>query len=613
MIKNVKSRIRDEKDIFARLSAGLSENEIRQVLAGAVASLGRDGVDRLAKKLRPETGNALRRALAAGHRKGLPEPGPAKVREEWERAWEEWNDIIARACDEEGDYVIQEHDWEAPYFDPTSVTHDLEPIAAKMAKLLPQVFEKNIDPNFSFAQAVRENVEEISSGLPDWMDAFQSEGFDLGPQVTRCLIEWEWRKARRQGMAAFPFVDQLCELEASSQALSLDEQAVAKFIRGLDAQAKNEIRIGMQKNRGQGRWKRSLDSAYSGWFQIYKELCRGQDRPAYLENCRTRVNQDWTLALPVVKDLRQRKDHAEILKICGEALRSFLHLRPEEKWDVRENFLAPRAGWHQNGEPDARLLQVLEAWENAARALKEGEAAAAIRLQADLLRNWKNWDKALAAFQRITDPGFFPMRQRLFTQWRDHVAEQSLEHVFYDDGPIERTQSPHWIHALADAAWEGQTGQATFQAWLRRWLAHAERNPEALRRSQNPLARLSLDIETASWLSRVSPALVRILADGWSDDPSVRASRRKWLERMGASFLVPELLSFWKRNIRSFIPDPARVEGSNYDRCAAWVQAFSDLQPEACREMLHRWSDMHRRRRNLWRALRKKALPVTEV
>ena len=48
-----------------------------------------------------------------------------------------------------------------------------------------------MDPDFSFAEAVQNSIEEIESGLPDWMDPFANEGFVLGPEATACLIEWE--------------------------------------------------------------------------------------------------------------------------------------------------------------------------------------------------------------------------------------------------------------------------------------------------------------------------------------------------------------------------------------------------------------------------------------
>src|SRR6266576_580425 len=419
----MKSLPKNEGDILNRLSAGLSEQEIRRVLAGALNSLDHAGVDRLLKRVGHETATALRRVLHADSSKRPPVPGKAKVKEEWEKAWDDWNSLIAEASHEEGQYVIQEHHWEEPYFDPGSVTLALEPIAARMKKVLPRVFEENMDPDFSFAEAVRNSMEEIESGLPDWMDPFVNEGFVLGPEATACLIDWEWRSARLRSMTAFQFVDQLCRLEASTQGLGLDEKALARFVGGLNAEAKKDILKGIQAKRDQEPWKQALDQTHSSWFQIYKRLCRGQDRPAYLEDCRARIGQDWTLALPVAKDLERRKKHAEVLPVCAAALRSFLGVPEGEKWDLREELLVESAGYRLNGRLDARLGDLLEIWGRSSRALGEEEIATAARLQSELLENWKNWDKAIAAFRRIPQPRFAPLRERLFAQWRELVPE----------------------------------------------------------------------------------------------------------------------------------------------------------------------------------------------
>ena len=67
--KMMKRRPVNEGDILKRLSAGLSEEEIRRVLAGALNSLDQAGVDRLLRRLGSETGTALRRVLDADNSK----------------------------------------------------------------------------------------------------------------------------------------------------------------------------------------------------------------------------------------------------------------------------------------------------------------------------------------------------------------------------------------------------------------------------------------------------------------------------------------------------------------------------------------------------------------
>jgi hypothetical protein len=237
-----------EKEMLGRLSAGLSEEEIQRVLTSALSMLGSEGIGNLAAKLGPDTGAALRRAMqsSSSSKNASPKPGPAKILQEWKRAWEDWNGVISEACDEEGEYVIQEHDWEQPYFDPLSVTGDLEPIAARMATLLSRVFDEELAPDFSFAEAVVQSVDEIASSLPEWMSPFDYEGFCLGPKATGCLVEWELRSCRREGQSPFDLIDKLRVLEESHRGLALDEKTIAAFVHRLGKDGKRDVLDGIR-------------------------------------------------------------------------------------------------------------------------------------------------------------------------------------------------------------------------------------------------------------------------------------------------------------------------------------------------------------------------------
>ncbi|MDO8806701.1 MAG: hypothetical protein Q7R35_19990 [Elusimicrobiota bacterium] len=608
---------RAEKEILDRLSAGLSEEELQRVLAGALSTLGSKGLGSLAARLGPDTGAALCRALQSYPGNASPNPGPAKVVQEWNRAWEDWDKVISEACDEEGDYVIREHHWEQPYFDPLSVTGALEPIAARMAALLPRVFEEGLDTDFSFAEAVAESVDEIASSLPEWISPFDNEDFCLGPKATGCLLEWELRSCRREDRSLFQLIDKLRALEESNCGLALDGKTLAAFVRGLGKDGKRDILDGIRAHQDEERWKKVLNSAHSDWFLVYKDLCRSQDRAGYLETCRSRISQDWSLAIPVIKELTRRKANEELCRVCAEAAASFLRLGDGKNWDPRETLIASRGGGPAGEKPDERFIFLLTAWNQAAAALGRKDTAEAIRLQSDLLADWRNWDKALAAFGRVPAPDLDAMRDKLFGQWRSLVTERSAARFDFDRdqaGPWEKPRADRsWVRALASAAWEGGAGAAGFQESIRLRLKELETDRNSLRRGLNELARLSLDVESGDWLKTFSPALARILGYGWATDKVLLASRRKWLSGLGAAALVPELQAFWKRNIPGFVPDPASNAGPDYERCVDWLLALRELDPDAANRLLGEWATVHWRRRSLWRMVRGKGLPVPDL
>ena len=116
------------------------------------------GLDRLVARLGEETGRTLRRLLAPRGRSrttAQPSPGSAKIREEWEKAWDEWEACVAESADEDGRYVVREHHWEQPYLDGSSLAHDLEPFAARMRKILERVMDDGLAPDFCLLAAPR--------------------------------------------------------------------------------------------------------------------------------------------------------------------------------------------------------------------------------------------------------------------------------------------------------------------------------------------------------------------------------------------------------------------------------------------------------------------------
>ena len=114
------------------------------MVACALLALDERGRDRLIAQLGAEAGGTLRRLLASrGERRATarPSPGAAKIRQEWEKAWDEWEACVAESQDEHGRYVVREHHWEEPYLDGSSVAEDLEPIAARMRTILGRVID----------------------------------------------------------------------------------------------------------------------------------------------------------------------------------------------------------------------------------------------------------------------------------------------------------------------------------------------------------------------------------------------------------------------------------------------------------------------------------------
>ena len=601
--------MKEERALLELLSHGLSEEEIQRVLACALLALDERGRDRLVARLGEETGGTLRRLLASRGRSrttAQPSPGSAKIREQWEKAWGEWEVCVAESGDKDGRYVVQEHHWEEPYLDGSSLAQDLEPIAARMRKVLERVMDQGLAPEFSFHTAIEDLGAEIGSGLPEWIDPSSGDACPLGPEVTGCLLEWEWRAFRRDGRSAFELADTIRKLEASTRIVSLDEDTIARFVLGLGAAEQQVVLKGIVAHRNSSHWGAVLGAVHSGWFKIHHELARRWAPALFDETSRKNIAHDWELALPLLADLLRRKLFDQARPLIAEAVRTLLHLKTGEAWDPRETLLISHPSLRYRSDRHAAAFRLLDSWRRVAAGLGEGEMACALELQLAIGRRWADGDAALEAFRRVPSPRFASVRDRLFSDWRSLVTEATLGHEA--DG-CEPSGSV-WVNALVDAARGGKDGASSFRRAVRQWLEATARAPATLRQSRGALGTLTLDVDAGSSLRRTSPTLHRLLSTRWRGGPAVRASRRRWVERLGVADLLPDVLEFWRRHATGVVPDPASATGSNYDNCAEWLAAVFELDPAAYQRVVRGWAGSHARRKNLWRAITRKQLPL---
>ena len=599
----------EERALIELLSHGLSEEEIQRVLARALLALDERGRDRLLAQLGEETGGTLRRLLASRRRSrttAQPSPGSAKIREEWEKAWDKWAACVAESGHEDGPYVVREHHWEEPYLDGYSLAQDLEPIAARMRKILERVMDEGLAPEFSFLTAIKDLDAEIGSGLPEWMDPSSGEGCPLGPEVTGCLLEWEWRARRRDGRSVFELADGIRAFEASARIVSLHDDTIMRFVLGLGDADQQAVLKGIAAHRSASHWAEILGAAHSGWFKIHQELAKRWDPALFEETSRKNIAHDWELALPLLADLLRRKSFDRARPLIEEAVRALLRLKTGEAWDPREALLISHPSLRYRSDQHAAVFRLLESWRKVARGLGQDELACALELQVAVGRRWKDGDAALEAFRRGPSPRFATMHDRLFADWRSLVVEATLR----PEAAGRESPGSVWVHALVDAARPGADGAASFRRAVRQWLEETGRVPTTLLQSRGALGTLTLDLDGGSSLRRTSPTLHRILSTRWPGEPTVTASRRRWVKRLGVADLVPGVLEFWRRHAASLVPDPASATGSNYDDCAEWLGAVFELDPAAYRRLVQGWADTHARRKNLWLAITGRHLPL---
>ena len=590
-----------EKLLLDRLSDALSAEEMHRVLATAVLVLDDAGRRRLYRQVGEETAAVLRTLLAKGpaeKRTPALTPSAGRIREHWANLWSKWDAVVLESATENGQYIVQEHHWEQPYLDVSSLAGDLEPIAAEMRKLIPKTIDLGLEPGLGAADVLRNLDEEVGAGLPEWFDR-PDQDCDLGPELTCCIFEWERLTSSGERGQTFALVDRVRRAEAGATRFGLDGNAVTDFVLGLDEAGQREILAGIETHRQEEHWVEDLESPYSTWFRIRHALA-GRWQPELFEHIsRENVARDWTLAPPLVARLLRRRRHEEALPIIDIAMTSYLQLRDGGRWDPCASLFAATHRFRY-GNSDKDALRLLESWRKISSALGREEERRALDLQIAIARRWSDGDAVLAAIANIPER-FAPLGKRLFAQWRELVVHETL-------GPpqADNPSGATWVGGLVDAATEGSA--PLFRNAVKGWLGELERNRNVLAASVVALATLTADVSDGH-LARRAPALSRALGRAAEKNDALQAWRRSAAARLGGAEVWDVVMDFWKRNVANVVPDPGSNVGADYSGCADWLAAVHELDVSAYRRLVADWTARHRLRRNLWRDIDARKLP----
>lgn len=115
----------------------LTQQEIIHLLDALWSTLPAEMHDIVLDQLAPDTRQTVQHILSPPQPTGDSETTPvhpvsiAKLEQTWSKLWQEWDQIVTAAADEEGPYMTQEVHWEPPYFDQTAFINDLQNFVPK--------------------------------------------------------------------------------------------------------------------------------------------------------------------------------------------------------------------------------------------------------------------------------------------------------------------------------------------------------------------------------------------------------------------------------------------------------------------------------------------------
>lgn len=629
-----------------RLSSVLTEAEIGALVEAFFAVVSPKKQEEAIAQLSEDTQKTIRAILAppakASKQKGKKAsskastrdtPSLAKQEQTWASLWKEWNAIIFAATKENGDYIEQEASWEEPYFNEYQFVQDLEQVATKMKPLLPIAFEHGFQPYGSFVEAVEEATADADNSLEDWMSPIES--FEIEPELTFCVVQWEWLAMRAEGHSAFDVVQQIHEYEHDWKKIYLSDHIVLDFFTQISDADKQTIFDGLTAEKNTPTWQYALGNPRSPWHTLYLDLIEKYSPDRYQDTLRATIPQKWSNGLPIIEALLEQSNTTEANAVLAETLKSWLaSYKGPQGWEPETDLLMAHVTQYDRNYQG--ILSILNHYKTIAQTLNQPDRVAALEIQIAAFTHCFDWEKMLGAFVIHPLPG--SVRTLLFTAWCQYIVKRSVPYHYPDwardrssYGYIRRqpTQETWWVEWLLDAieadieagieagievdleadSQSSLKGKDRFQEKLLHWLASLPGELTSLGENIDYLTLLSADLAAiAPTIPNQYPLFYEIAIPAQERDKDHANARQRYLKRYMPEDLIDRVMMYWKSNVVNFVPNPERVSGADYTIHARWMAVLQELVPSVYSSLLAQWQQTHKRRRNLWKAMKKRGL-----
>jgi len=554
-------------------------------------------------KMDSDMAATVKKILAAdkgsgGRGEAKPSVSLKRTMEFWDSLWRQFDDIIGELGDEDGKYAVQDNHWEEPYFDGSSVASDLEPIAKDMLNLIENVYTEVNDPDL-FLNALQKMEDQI--GLyPEWMGVEHGEPCILEESMTQCILKWLWISSQEGRNPGRRFAEKAISLGNDFQMVALDEKEMTGFFTQLPDDISREVYDFLEE----GVHGANLDNTYSAWHQIHHDFEQRFEPRKHLESCRKYLEKNWRYGKPLVDDALSHKNYREAESFLVKTFSSYLSGYRKKIWFPETSLIRTETRLRFNeGEKDITLL--LNTWGDVAMRLNQHGRSAAAKFQGVVSDAPEKWTTVLTAFRRLSESDPEGALAPLFVQWKNEMAARSYPH-FMDSNKITDT----WIHWLIDAQLDVKNKKRWFLGKLDAWLSNLKDDTTTFKKQWRWLVPLTEDLPQYRKIAEKYPVFWKTVFQKSGSKDDLTVSRRSSLKDMNPDPFFKNVLAVWQKQLRHVVPDPADVHKSDYDQHARWAQALFELNKDEYGALITRWRKKHDRRRNLWRDLRARDLPV---
>ena len=513
-----------------------------------------------------------------------------KLIKKWNQLLNELEKILYELEDEDGAYIDQEHHWEPPYFCGYSLANDLDAVAEKMIPYLDSIYELGYEKSYFFEKFMMD-IEDAIERYPEWMGAEDSE-FCPGKNFTQCLLTWK----KLTSKSIKNFIISLLEIEDGFRYMWFQTESFIDFFIAMEQNECKQVYEYIKNNQNTGDWKDRLNSIHKHWRVIYSQFYAIFETENFQKNSFNLLQENWKCGLPIIEKLFEQKDYKQAEKICQETILGFMK---KETWEPEKTLLIKEIEnldlpYYDNVE----LTKILNKWAVIASKLGMNERKTALRIQTVTYEKTYNWDEVLKIFHKIKSP----LISNFLKQWQGIIIFSTLEREKIDDC---------WIKWLIDASLENfknkEIALNRFYTKIGNWLSNLSTMSSWNKNQRKSFFILTSDLASISNLKKQYPNLFDLL---YQRNDKEDISRQKWLKKIKGKELLPLLINCWKSNIKKLIPNPSNARKTNYKYNVQWLMTCKELNQAAFQEILDQWKIEHKRKRNLWKAIKDKGLVV---
>ena len=593
----------DNELLAQQLIDGLASEQLVGLLARLLDRVSETERTEFCDELDSDTGTVFRRLLEPQSEAGDQDQSEdvvtsdARFAQRFRAALSSLENVVAELGDEDGDYVFQEHDWDAPDFDAYQLAKDIDAHAEKLLPLLPRAAELDLEEEDWFLDLCREITDGIEM-YPDYI--YTEEGVCLERTATECVLTWIDLHADSEA----GLLNKLTEFMDASGFVALHDGTVSTYV--LEGWAEDRRRALYHAIRA----RRASDEAFRGetdkphmlWHKIYYALACEFDAAGRIKIAESSVAEDWTKGVSLVEAAVADGNRTRALEFCRKTVDAYYRRgccgRESDGFDPG---ITPLFGHQSVGDEPPKVAGILRLW--AKLAAEDGDVVLAERLtiQEALFTRVEDWTAVKYAFAQAGTAN----TAVLFAAWKKLTLERQHGSFYLGVG---RREDPVWPEWLIDAGFADRFEAFAKKAvpWLGEKAESEDRAKKVIFARQPcfvwpPQLSLAADLFALEAAPEQYPALKTVLTQycKLSDCPP----RLEWLGNTDVAGLTDRAVEFVRGNLVQLIPSPASMSG-DYESAAGWLAAAREVAPKAARETLRYWQDKYRRRRNLWRDLR---------